>query len=213
MGIFDSLDSADGDDGEPGRHWLDGWRVQLPVDKQGRLSGAADQNWRPANSYKPWYVIRGREISFRRPKTGAETKSAVSTRCELNQLTTWSDGTIAFDVDVKKTSPRGTIIYQCRSGEDGDELIQLRAYKDEGTFKVQMGPAKWPDNPVDFGRKVRVKAEIKRNKTVTLWVNGEKFEANMRNKTYGRNRFNHKIGLYGGGAHPAESKVTNLTWS
>lgn len=215
MGIFDSFDNDDPKPRPAPSHWLDEWNVQLPVNSQGKPSGrATSQN--ASSSYKPWYVIRGREFWCKKPHEGAETGNTSSTRCELSQQRRWNHGKIKFDVQILEMSERDEAVtfFQCREGSFSHELIQLRAYVHRNELNIRLNEnskdSRWTV-PCDFSKKVRVEAEVNRNKYIRVWVNGEKFEADTSNRNHKPNDQHWKLGVYGPG--DSEAKFTGLEWS
>lgn len=216
MGLFDSFDGDDGEPRPPRNHWLNGWRVQLPVNHSGGYSGNADQNWNPAENRSPWYkASKGRVVTCRKPDgKGAKTGGSSSTRCELNQLKKWSDGEIEFEVKVKDTPKGGTIFCQCRSGEDAHELLQARIFEKEDRIELKFheGSEKIQVD-VDTSKPVKFEAKVKRNDYFKVWINGTEYRSDKFKKNYGRNRFNWKFGVYGQGKEGAECEFENVKWS
>jgi len=210
MGIFSSGD--DGKNTKRPAHWLDGWLVQLPVNAQGYQKGRAVTNHDPSVHYKPWYIIRGKQLWFQCPDNGATTGDSSNPRCELSQGKYWSNGKISFTVKVTDVA-EDVVILQCRNPAKSHELIQLRPKRADGYCALWMNEGGDKIGGIDFpiGEDVKVFAEVRRNDKIVVKINDQTFTAPMK-YSYTANGFNWKVGTYAGNGK-SKTTVKDLKWS
>jgi len=114
---------------------LDKWRLQLPVNNDGKLSGAM-RTISPARTFKPWFEATSDQLKFVCPAVGATSPNSTSPRTELAESTKWfleKGGTMAATVKITRM-PVNSKMTIGQVFHD-DQLLRLRYWAD-GSIEV-----------------------------------------------------------------------------
>lgn len=187
--------------------WLDGWKVQLPVNSSGKKEGKAVTNWPPDKNKKPWYRLNRKTQYFKCPDEGASTSPGRAPRCEMAQSATWHEGDCRIKVKVTRCEGDKTTVFQVREKGGGDELVNIR-FRHGLPFEIWLNNYQnYFDGPVGYiDQSFYVRCRIKNGGSIRLRIGGVDYKVKLAKK-YSK-KFQFKFGLYG--RAKAESKVSKL---
>jgi hypothetical protein len=200
---------------------LTGWKLQLPVNSEGKPEGGSYEI--PASTnYPPWYRLYENNLQFRCPKVGASTSVGTSPRCEMGQMKShlWRMGQLTMHATLRECSGKTHIHQIFHPGEGSLNGPVIRVMHDISVkqFYYLSRTPEGVDRRTDFGFCPGIGESFMLHSKLygtaySLTVNfGLKSETKTEaiSPGWGGMGYSFKVGVYRG---PAYMHIHDLTWS